>query len=850
MAVRTLVDNGPAGNRVDVLFIGDGYTADQLGTTYTSQVSDFCTYMFSTGATLSEPFVRYHNFFNIYLVDVVSAESGADNPHTGVNRDTALNASYWYDKVTDRLLYINNSAADAKVKAALTGTGLSADMRFCIVNDTEYGGGGGKYATFAGGNASAYEIALHEMGHSFCGLADEYGYSYPTYTGTEPSQVNVSTSATGDKWSEWLGYQEDWMSAPVGAYPGGLYSDAGIYHPSPESKMLSLGSPFDPIAREQFVIDFYKKVDPLDWWTDNKGTLLAPDELAVDTIDPAIIKLAWKVDGQAIDLTGEAFTLDDLSIGSHTVVVRAYDDTDWVRGENDRKLLEQTVTWTIVHAGGTAGEDVLTGDGLLGGRGGDDTLTGGTGADTLIGGSGDDTLDGTAGTDTLIGGTGDDLFVFRAGDVIIEAAGGGADQMVSDVSATIAANVEVLRLTGSDAVNATGGKANDTLIGNDAANVLDGGAGNDTLDGGAGADTLKGGDGNDVYRLGAGDVIVEKKGIDAIETDLAAFSLASFTAIENLRFTGSGAFVGTGNALANLLAGGDGDDTLDGGAGNDTLDGGTGADKLTGGDGDDLFKVDDSHDMVIELAKGGSKDKVLTTLAEITLADEVENLEYAGTSDFHGIGNVLANTILGQGGNDTLDGGGGADTLNGGAGNDVYVIDNAKDVIKDSAGLDEVQTTLATFSLAKLAFIEALSFIGSGAFTGIGNAADNLLVGGGGNDTLTGGKGADTLTGGAGADRFCFTASNEAGDLITDFVAGTDKIALTGKAFTLTGATVAAAFIANDSGAAAGTADRLIYDNDDYRLYWDRDGSGTAAPILLAKFDTQVSLTASDILCL
>src|SRR5690606_39100967 len=131
-------------------------------------------------------------------------------------------------------------------------------------------------------------------------------------------------------------------------------------------------------------------------------------------------------------------------------------------------------------------------------------------------------------------------------------------------------------------------------------------------------------------------------GTDTVQTTLAARTLADH--LENLTYTGFANFAGTGNALANAITGGSGNDTLDGGAGSDTL---------TGGFGDDTYIVSESGDRVVEGASAGI-DLVRTTLGAHTLALNVEMLEYAGTGNFNGTGNALGNSIVGGLGNDVL----------------------------------------------------------------------------------------------------------------------------------------------------------------------------------------------------
>ena len=101
----------------------------------------------------------------------------------------------------------------------------------------------------------------------------------------------------------------------------------------------------------------------------------------------------------------------------------------------------------------------------------------------------------------------------------------------------------------------------------------------------------------------------------------------------------------------------------------------------------------------------------------------MENLNFTGAGNFAGTGNTLANVIVGGAGNDTLDDGGvgGADTMNGGAGNDTYFVRNAGETILDSgAGVNTVNTTLLSYTLA--GNLQNLTFIGTGNFTGTGNS--------------------------------------------------------------------------------------------------------------------------------
>lgn len=349
----TMINNGSSSNRVDTVFLGDGYTQTDLNNgVYTSGISSYLGHMFGNTA-LSEPFVRYQSYFNVHRIDVVSAQSGADIPALGVTRDTALDATFSFFGGPDRLLYINEAKANAALASGLAGAGFSAEMRVVTVNSDRYGGGGGNYAVYAGGNASSNEVALHELGHSFGGLADEYGGNPGPHAGVEPSEVNVSMDAAGAKWAQWLGYDQPGIGV-IGAYEGAKYYDQGLYRPSLDSKMRSLDRPFDAVSREELILDIYNLVDPLDAWLDNTLLLANPGSIWVDLIDPSLINVQWFVDGVMLPgAGGEELLIGGLNLasGDHTIRARAFDPMGfdpidgWVR--RNQSALEQDITWRV-----------------------------------------------------------------------------------------------------------------------------------------------------------------------------------------------------------------------------------------------------------------------------------------------------------------------------------------------------------------------------------------------------------------------------------------------------------------------------------------------------------------------
>ncbi|RZJ24910.1 MAG: calcium-binding protein, partial [Brevundimonas sp.] len=163
---------------------------------------------------------------------------------------------------------------------------------------------------------------------------------------------------------------------------------------------------------------------------------------------------------------------------------------------------------------------------------------------------------------------------------------------------------------------------------------------------------------------------------------------------------------------------------------------------------------------IVEFA-GEGYDTIQTALGSLKMADNVEALIYTGSGSFFGQGNagdnvirggVNRDTLMGHAGNDILIGGGGAaNELHGGTGDDIYVITGGDTIIEYAGeGFDTVQTALSSFTLRLN--VEALTYIGSGDFTGTGTSEDNVITGGAGNDTLAGRGGNDILIGGGGID--------------------------------------------------------------------------------------------------
>lgn len=348
-----LANRGVPDNRVDFVIVGDGYTASEQAQ-FRADASNIQGEFFRY-----EPFITYEPYFRWTQIEVVSNESGVDNdPNQGINRDTALDMSYWCSG-TERLLCVNVSKAYQAASSA-----PDIDQVIAISNSSKYGGAGyasNNLGTAAGQNGGAVEIAIHEMGHSLGDLADEYTYGgSTTYNGSEPSARNSSTFDRQNqldnnrKWWRWMDTSIPGFDGTVSTYEGSSYSQFGVYRPSNNSMMRNLNRPFNLPSAERIIHQIYREVNPIDDGTAN-GTVLERDDVAwVLPMQPVghDLEVVWYLNGTIIV---SAFGQDQVDLstlnldgGAHEIRVEVTDPTPWVREESIRNnFMIESRTFTV-----------------------------------------------------------------------------------------------------------------------------------------------------------------------------------------------------------------------------------------------------------------------------------------------------------------------------------------------------------------------------------------------------------------------------------------------------------------------------------------------------------------------
>ena len=262
-----IVDHGPASKRWNIVIMGDGYQAAQLGQ-FATDVDRIVATLFATA-----PFDSLRQAINVFRVDVSSADSGAADPvacgGTGANPRTFFGARFCGDGQIQRLLVVEDRIALATAQQQVP----QFHLAMVIVNSTIYGGSGGAVSVFSLARG-AEEIALHELGHSAFNLADEYQYwagcgvdapgTHDRHPPEEPQQPNVTIDPDRAriKWASLVQAATpmpttvnpncetcDPQPSPVppgvvGAFEGAHYHHCGAFRPAFNCRMRGLGFPY------------------------------------------------------------------------------------------------------------------------------------------------------------------------------------------------------------------------------------------------------------------------------------------------------------------------------------------------------------------------------------------------------------------------------------------------------------------------------------------------------------------------------------------------------------------------------------------------------------------------------
>ncbi|WP_339896256.1 M64 family metallopeptidase [uncultured Algibacter sp.] len=345
--VEPIKVSGDIDKRINLVFMGDGYTALELDK-FITDATNFSNSLFS-----QSPFNEYSEYFNVYAIKVPSNESGTDHPGTATDVtepvidiavvDTYFNTSF--DTAGyHRLLYTYNAATIYNV---LADNLPEYDQPIIIVNSLEYGGSGGPYATSSTGT-SGDEIIIHEIGHSLFNLKDEY---YPgDALAAEAINMTQEINTNDVRWKNWIG------TSGVGIYPYGTSGTEATWNrPHQSCKMRYLGYPFCSVCKEGIVEKIHSLVSPIDAYTPNNNTVDNPTTFPLDfqfdliKPNPNTLESEWTLNTIPFASNVDALSVleTDLVEGANALTTVVHDNTPLLRVDNHDTFHVYSVTWAI-----------------------------------------------------------------------------------------------------------------------------------------------------------------------------------------------------------------------------------------------------------------------------------------------------------------------------------------------------------------------------------------------------------------------------------------------------------------------------------------------------------------------
>ncbi|MGZ5134248.1 MAG: M64 family metallopeptidase [Flavitalea sp.] len=348
--IDTLMRNGERNNRIKFVWLSDGYQMSDLPSFKTNA-------MFINNELFSQtPFAQYKNFFNSYAIRVPSLESGAKHPGNAtdeatsggqpiLNTDNNFGSTFDYDFIHRLLVPVKTT----DIFNTLANNFADYSEAIVLVNSPYYGGSGGDFPT-ASADIDAAEIAIHELGHSFGGLADEY-WAGDIYAFEKPNMTANSDPATV-KWNKWVGING------IGVYPhGSSGNEANWFKPHEDCKMQYLDAPFCSVCTETFIDVIHQGVNMIDANTPSSTSFALSNKndvnfsiTAIQTI-PSTVNIKWYLNGSATPFSTDQYSVvvpfTSFNSGNNTVRAEVIDNTPLSKSYLPAVGYIENLSWTI-----------------------------------------------------------------------------------------------------------------------------------------------------------------------------------------------------------------------------------------------------------------------------------------------------------------------------------------------------------------------------------------------------------------------------------------------------------------------------------------------------------------------
>jgi hypothetical protein len=343
--VETILQSGSNDSRINLVILSDGYQNTELNQ-FITDATNFSNVLFA-----ETPYKEYKNYFNVHAIKVPSNESGASHPGTATDvsepAHPVLSVDNYFESTFDafgihRLLVSNNSIAST----VLANNFPIYDIVLILVNSPHYGGSGGPIAV-SSLHPDANEIAIHELGHSFVGLIDEY-YAGDGFA-NEGINMTQETNPSNVKWTNWINQNG------TGIYQhccGG--NSASWYRPHQNCKMRFLGNSFCSVCTEGTIEKIHSLSAPIDsYLPQNTGTidLSTPITFNINVIAPFpnTLFIEWTLNGAIInnDDFSVLISMSDLMTGNNQLQATIIDTTSLLKVDNHETIHFATILWNI-----------------------------------------------------------------------------------------------------------------------------------------------------------------------------------------------------------------------------------------------------------------------------------------------------------------------------------------------------------------------------------------------------------------------------------------------------------------------------------------------------------------------
>lgn len=347
IGVDTLLKSGPVSKRINLVIMGDGYTNPQIPQ-FQTDAAAISNYLLTT-----PPFNNYQNYFNVFAIKCVSPQSGVTHPGTATDvtepASPVMTVTNYFDTQFDnfnihRLIYSNNSTA---VYSVLAANFPAYDQVVILGNSTEYGGAGGAFAV-SSIHSAAKEIVVHEMGHSFANLSDEY-WAGISYAG-ESANMTANSNTTTVKWAPWIGINS------TGVYAHGTTTpENGWFRPHQNCKMRYLNSPFCPVCKEAIIEKIHSLTNPVDAYTPaNTGTVSVATsaqwfKTKLVKPNPNTLKRSWTLNATVVAGNIDSLLVNSgmVNAGNNMLTFTVMDTTGLSKSSTHPSLHSYSVVWSL-----------------------------------------------------------------------------------------------------------------------------------------------------------------------------------------------------------------------------------------------------------------------------------------------------------------------------------------------------------------------------------------------------------------------------------------------------------------------------------------------------------------------